>query len=262
MENKLIVEIVMLTVAIILVGALLVPVIGTTTTDTYTNTASGGIEYVIADDFTISKEADSTDVTIDGTVFSVTGDTDLLICSDDLVLNRANSSILLIDSSGTVTTLTDVAFSGTCTDNSFTYTVGTDDAVTATLTNVMVATTDGDYVSISDNGDVYVTGVDDIRAWTWKNGALLVSNGYDVTGSPSNTYTDAATVAITVEDYKVAKSDITFTYYGNTIAANTMIVPKEVSLYKDNLAMIAVIPLIMLAAAVIMAARNIMGNKE
>lgn len=257
--NKIVTLAVMLAVVVVIMGSLLVPIVNDAATENYTNESSDGIEYIYSDSFTLSKEADSADLTVNSTEFATTGSTNLLLVSDDLVINQANSSLLIILSDGTATNITSYALTATCTDGSFAYTIGTEDEVTVTLSNPMIAVTDGDYVSINTNDDVYVSGTSDIIAWGYTSGTLCVWNGSETITSPDDY---PATFNYTIEDNQIAKSDITFTFNSRTAACNTLIVPESITIDNEYAMLYYAIPTILVAGLIVACVRVALGGKD
>ena len=259
MDNKLITLCITLVVGIILTGAILVPAIDDASSTKYTNVASNGVEYVYSDNFTVSKEASSTDVVINGVTFTNAGP-NALILAPETILYQTGNPINFFDSTGTYTNLTNVAFSGTCTDGTFVYTIGTDETVTVTLTDPLVAVkSGGEYVSIN-SGSANVRDGADIISWTWTSGANILYNGSEVVVTPtSEVDTD---FAYTIANGKVSLSSLVFTYGETTITGNTLIVPKSYAIDNEYATLYSAIPVLVIVSLVLAAVALIVNKRD
>lgn len=259
MKTNILGLVVTLVVGIILAGSLMMPAISDASSIKYTNVASNGVEYIYSDNFTVSKEASSTDVVINGVTFTNAGP-NALILAPETILYQTGNPINFFDSTGAYTNLTNVAFSGTCTDGTFVYTIGTDEAVTVTLTDPLVAVkSGGEYVSIN-SGSANVRDGADIISWTWTSGANILYNGSEVVVTPtSEVDTD---FAYTIADGKVSFNSLAFTYGETTIPGNTLIVPKSYAIANEYATLYSAIPVLVIVSLVLAAVAVIINSKR
>lgn len=222
-------------VGVVLIATCLLPVIAEAANTHYVN--NGVLEMDEVEEFTVTKSSDSLDVVIDGVTYSEA--VGALIFSNELVLNKVGSDVYFI-LANTATKINTQTLSGVYSDGVLTYTIGTNDAVTLSLTNLLVAKSGGSFMSTnSGTQTVYSSSVDDIRAWGWNSG-LFASVGLSV--GPN----DGSTVTIDYVDNSTKMSDIHYSNGGNTASANNIIAPKDVYIPNEYNELLSIIPILVI----------------
>lgn len=258
MKTNVLSLIITLVLGIILAGSILAPAVTDAATTTYTNNSSDGVEYVAADSFTMTKEAAGTAVNINGVEIDNAG-TDLMLFSDNFVWNKVGATSLLISSAG-VNNISAKSFNGTYANGTLTYSIDGGESVSVTLTNVLVATDKGDYVSINDNTDAIVKERSDVRTWGYGAAHLMVYNGTELTATPTGSET--INIDYTITEDKINLSGISMTYGSTAVAANTIIVPKTVSFDNEYATLYMILPIVVIIALVALGARAVMGARD
>lgn len=301
MDNKLITMVITLTVCIIVTGSVLMPVLEDTTAteDTFENDGYYHLtKYTAEDSVTMTWDASAPDVfTVNGEDVTYHNDNSFAVSvglgERFAVRLPTNNTAINFYGAGTYinTNTTNTTFTLTYSEGTLTVTNGTNTKSISDVSEIFVISSDGDYVMKKTDSPAYLNSGSEIVAdseiyasgQTFNGGAYIF---WHLQGSIEDMeYPDTFDSNLTITNetihgkYDTAHEDLyvldnlTFTATTSTsvvynVTASYFVVPSEVTAERsqhldgNEIALISVIPVLIIAALLIFAVRVFLSNRD